>query len=284
MSDRTSKTMSIETPKTEEQLFDSVKAMVSAYLDGQSQRKEIPLRINTATDIEGLDLHMGAPSSQQLAKINQLTGETWAAEDWFVCAWHASDNLVDRSRERWHLNILQQMAAKQAGRVLMKDHNSREIDSAVGFAFETALIMESEPDAAIVDSIYGEYNQAIVEEMGLVRLIIWTAISADSPIVEGLRRRTLDNCSTGGLVINWKEYCPNCSKDYGRDIGFWELDEEGKYICPHLPPYWWLMMWYGDDPEVRFSDYVVNDGDYDPLELSIVQAGCLPAAKVMRGY
>jgi hypothetical protein len=270
--------------KTEDELFQSVKDLVSSYLDGQNQQKEIPLRINTATEIDGLDLHMGEPSPQQLAKINQLTGETWDASDWFVCAWHASDNLVDRSRERWHLNILQQMAQKQTGRVLIKDHNSRQVDASVGFAFETMLILDSDPDPTIVNSIYGEYNQGIVEEMGLVRVIVWTAISSDSLVIDGLRKRSLDNHSTRGMIVDWKEYCPNCSKDHGRDIGFWELDGDGKYICPHLPPYWWLMMWYGDDPEVRFSDYVVNDGNYDPLELSIVQAGCLPAAKVLRGY
>lgn len=268
---------------TEEQLFSKVKDLVGEFINQGHVQKELPLRIAQATDTSGLDLHMGEPTAQQLAKINQYTGETWEASDWFVCAWHASDNLVDRSRERWHLNILQQMAVGQPGRVLMTDHNQRQVNAAVGFAFETALILEDNPDEAIVNTLYAEYNKEIVEEMGLVRLIVWTAISADSPAVEGLRRRSLDNCSTGGIVANWKEYCPNCSRDKGYEVGFWDVDKEGRYVCPHLPPYPMLVAWLGDDPEVEFADYIINDGNYDAIELSIVNAGCLPAAKVMRG-
>ncbi|BAS55381.1 hypothetical protein NIES2135_53340 [Leptolyngbya boryana NIES-2135] len=269
---------------TEEQLFEDVKALVGNYLKQTPVQKEIPLRIAQATDTSGLDLHMGEPTPQQLEKINQYTGETWEASEWFVCAWHASDNLVDRSRERWHLNILQQMTRGQAGRVLMTDHNQREVKSAVGFAFETALILEDNPDPEIVNSLYADYNAEIVDEMGLVRLIVWTAISSDSPVIEGLRKRSLDNCSTGGIIRNWREICPNCSREKGYEVGFWDTDKEDRYVCPHLPPYPFLLMWLGDDEDANFADYIINDGQYDAIELSIVNAGCLPAARVMRGF
>lgn len=267
--------MSLKDPKS------NLKAIVDAM--NQNKATEIAIRVvEDATESNGFDLHMGEPTADQLAKINALTGEEWSASDWFVCAWYASDNLVDHSRSRWHLNVLQQMTATQTGKVLIKNHDWRNVDTSVGFAFDAALIVDDNPDPKVINTMFADHNQKIVDSMGLVRMIVWTALSSDNPAVEGLKRRRLNDCSTGGTMNNIKEYCPNCTEEKGREVSFWEVDKEGDYICPHIPPYPFLLMWYGDDPDMNWADYIVIDGQYESVELSIVQSGCLPAAEVVR--
>ena len=234
---------------------------------------------------EGMDLHIGPPTPAQLERICMLTGfKDWKAEDWFIVPYLASDNLVDRSNCRWHLNVLAQMLEGHHGRVLIANHDSSDIAQRIGFLFDSAAVIEADPEIETITSPNRtEKNQQIVEDLGLVSLVLWGAIHVNQgEIIQSVLDRSCDNVSTGGLMTRVRQICPNCTAELGYEVGFYDLDEDDDYICPHLPPSYWYTYFLGEDHPLM-ADYIVMDGTYDALELSQVQAGCLPRAKVIRG-
>lgn len=239
---------------------------------------------------ERLDLHMGEPSARQLARIEAMTGKEWQSSDWFVVALRASDNLPSHSFRTWSLNILQQMGRTfRDGADSLLNHDWFDVEKSVGFVFESLLVRDSSaPDEILDAGGMGELARQIVDEHGYIWLYLNVAIRADLvAVVKGIEERRLDDVSTGTLLNKPKMYCPNCSREYGRQVSFFEtyVDKEDvvRYRCPHyLPtPY---MLYFASlfDEDIAFADYVEMDGMSQSVEISFVVDGNLPAARVIR--
>lgn len=249
------------------------------------QQLQESMQLVTPQQAANLNFKMGKPSPEQLAKINSYLDYESTADEWFVCCFRASDNFVNRSHRKWHMNVLRQMEKDFLGEVLMLDHDWYSSESAIGFLFDSRMLTTSDADEDIINSPGREqYNRQILQEEGYCSVYLMGAIHSEMiSIIEGIKTRRLNDVSTGGLLSGIRFICPNCSREYGRDVSFNERDGKS-YVCPHLMPSQWSKLFFEDedDEDYQLADYVVLDGTHDSVELSIVQSGNLPAAMVMR--
>lgn len=221
--------------------------------------------------------YLGVPTSEHIDKINSFLSTKTEPEDWFVCLIYSSDNLVNRSQEKWSINILKAMEKRSNGTLLLLDHDWFEVKSSVGFIFDSFLAENQSPPSQQAIG-HEEDNKKIIGKEGYFCLFNWVAIPKNQEIVSAINERRSQYVSTGGFVNKTRLICPICTEEKGREIGVYDLNDEGKYICPHsLPGYgWW------DDSEEMEMPYVIWDGDYDPIEVSIVNSPNLPAAEICR--
>ncbi|MEL6853661.1 MAG: hypothetical protein AAFO83_00970 [Cyanobacteria bacterium J06607_13] len=237
-----------------------------------------------------LDLHIGQPTAAQLNRINAMTGRTWDEGDWFVVPLRASDNLISHSYRVWSLDILQQMARtyRDAADSLL-NHDWYDVEKTVGFVFESLLIRDDgAPDEILDAGGMGEVNRQIVDEQGYCWLYLNVAIKSDLvAVVKGVEEMRLNDISTGTLLNKPKMYCPECSREHGRKVSFFETytdkEDNERYRCPHYLPTPW-MLYYTSlfDEEIPFASYVELDGTNQSVEVSFVVDGNLPAAQVIR--
>lgn len=226
-------------------------------------------------------LYMGEPTPEDLAKIKLLTGDdSWESSEWFVVPLRASDNLLSRSERVWHENILNQMPKQLIGKTLLLNHSWDEVDDSNGFIFDCFMTLN---DIVSDDIIYsgnrGEFNQKIVNQKGCKAVYCLAAIHASKPQeIMGIKTMRFDKCSTGGVLSEIDIICPNCSAQYGREVGFFEIDDKGNFICPHEIPH--PNGYYEEDSLV--ADYAIWDGIFDGVELSLCVVGNLPGAGVVR--
>jgi hypothetical protein len=157
------------------------------------------------------------------------------------------------------------------------DHSWYSVEDSVGFIFDSFLKQEDKlPPLQSVGM--EEWNQQIFDDEGYWSFYSWVAIASNNEASDAIATRRSQFVSTGGLLKKAEFICPLCTKEHGRDIGVYERDKEGKFICPHsLPGYG-----YYDDSEEEEMPYVVVNGNYDPVEISLVVAGNLPNAQVIR--
>jgi hypothetical protein len=225
------------------------------------------------------EVYLGSPNSKHLKKIHNILNDTTTTEeDWFVCCVHASDNLVNGSWEKWHLDILKDMVKRTNGAMFILDHNWRYTESTIGFIFDGYLAKEETlPKKQTIGK--EEYNQEIADGEGIYVYYAWVAIARDKQLViDAIQKYRKQNVSTGGFVQKIRFICPVCTKQYNQEIGVYDRDKDGKFICPHqLPGYGWLY----EDIENEMP-YVEIKGDYDPVEISFVNSGNLPAACIKR--
>lgn len=266
----------------------------AAYLDQQIQSLEaefkqatlqIPDMRAVLSEVEMLGLNKGTPTRDQLNLINEYLQEETTAEEWYILPVRASDNLVNRSLRKWDVNVLEQMLQQFPGTVAMLDHEWEDAEDAIGFTLETELITTADAPEWIVNSPgREEYNQQIIAEEGYVALYSMMAIAMDmSEILTGTRYRRLQGVSTGGLLSGIKLLCPNCSRQHGRPVSFTERDKNGAHVCPHLIPSSYSALYAEDDgEEYEYADYLVLDGTFDAIEISLVNSGNLPAAGILR--
>lgn len=220
--------------------------------------------------------YTGEPKPEHLAKIQGYLGDRATnSADWFVCCVRASDNVVNRSRRKWSLNILTQMVERTNGCSFMLDHEWGEVEDSVGFVFDGYLDMEQSPQRQSPG--VEEHNSEIIKAEGYWCYYAWVAIPVTNESAIAIQERRSHFISTGGLVNNLRLLCPICSKESGRDIGVYDMNDEGKYLCPHSLPGWG---WW-DDSEDMEMPYVIIDGNYDPIEISLVSSGNLPNAEVL---
>lgn len=217
------------------------------------------------------------PTPEELKQIQSFAplGVTYKAEELAVVTMYVSDNLVQRSNEKWSLNCLQQMARTYPGQKFIADHNWHEADDAMGLVFD-AKLEELEPDSVALSKFGNQSaNRKIVKSEGYWRLTLKVFIDADSEILKDIKYRRLYDLSTGGI---WKTmpdyYCPNCSAKKGQLITF---EDES---CPHDFPSSMAKFFFGNDPEWRFADYILVDGEIYSTEISSVVVGDLPAAAI----
>lgn len=250
---------------------------------------QIPDLREMMSEVDMLGLTKGIPNKEQLATINEFLQESTTAEEWYLLPVRASDNLVSRSLRKWHPNVLQQMLQQYPGTVALIDHEWEEVEDSIGFNLDAELITTpSAPDWIINSPGREEYNQEIISEEGYVSLYVTMAIATDmASIIAGTRYRRLNGVSTGGLLSGIKMICPNCSRDYGREVTFTERNKNGEYLCPHLIPSTYSALYSEDEDEMgeresEYADYLVLDGVFDAVEVSVVNSGNLPAAGVLR--
>ena len=228
---------------------------------------------------------MGEPSDKEFREIQRLTGIESSPEDWFIVEAYASDNLVDRGRMRWHPNVLSQMSKQFAGRPAICDHKW-SADSSKGFLIFPELCQEQSLDSATANLAgYGKFNRKIAKDEGYQWLKVTIVLPVTSNAANAVKSRTYNDLSTGTLLNNVRHICPNCSEAMGREVDFYERDEDGGWVCPHLIPtsfiLWMDSMGFLDE-DVQIADYCTLDGVNDCIELSFVTAGQLPAASVIR--
>jgi hypothetical protein len=237
--------------------------------------------IGSGDEVENVNsapLQMGPPSPAVLAKINKLTGQTWEASDWFCYSVWGSDTLVDRGFYSWSEKISAAMANTYEGAPLMYDHSWGVAEGCFGFVVgatrvQLPVIPEDMPQTATCKGA----NEEIAASGKFYRTQVDLAVrSTNTEIIDRIKTRALNACSTGGKIYNAVEICPHC------EVPFFEKDKAGEYICPHLPNDWFYKLMFGDDPDVLFSDYVILDGDYQSCEMSMVPVGALPGAEVIR--
>ena len=131
---------------------------------------------------------------------------------------------------------------------------------------------------------FGKLNKKVINKEGHIWLYLCAAVPRTSRAVAAIENRVYGDCSTGSILNNGYELCPNCSEEMGRDVGIYELDEDDNYVCPHTPPSRFMHMlasYYG--LEINFADYVIRGGDSNKaVELSNCIQGQLPAASILR--
>lgn len=224
------------------------------------------------------------PDDYQMQKINKAIGWQSKADDWLVVNFRASDNLVNRSYRKWHLNTLNLMAEKSVGDPLLIDHEWFESDAGCGFIINSQLVKTNKiPEYQKLG--YEEINQKIIKKEGYVELIMTAAIpiiDANKTWIDAIKNRVINSCSTGGEISGVRLICPHCSETHGREVMFDEVNKLGEYVCPHLAPNAYTMYQASDDDSYEVADYMELDGNYENLELSLCQIGNLPNAKIIR--
>ena len=233
---------------------------------------------------DDLDTHIGEPTESQFKVIQEMTNADTSPEDWVVVPFAASNNLVDLGYRRWHQNVLQQMAQGFKGRPHILDHDWYDSEYAVSFIFDVKLVNDSETDPEVVEmGGFGDFNREIIDAEGYTWIYMCAAIAKSHDAAQAIMTRRYNDCSTGSILNNPRMICPNCSKEHGRDVDFYEKDKNNEYVCPHLIPSRFMFWLYGDDSNVQFADYAILDADHhEAVELSSCTRGALPAASVIR--
>jgi hypothetical protein len=242
-----------------------------------------------------VDIYSGMPNVKDLASINRLTGEDYAAEEWSIYCYRASDNLLHGDESTWHPNLLRQMADKYVGYNFMIDHNWGSSDAVMGFVVESKLYETRNPSDAIMNAgTFGEINKQILSSQGKYQwLMLKVAVPAGSSFDMAAKQRRTQFCSTGFFVYNRRTICPDCSAEMGREIEFTETEKietktgtEYRSVCPHLAPSPFLRMLFKiyarPDQQPNWSTYSTMDGDLKPVELSAVVSPMLPACGILR--
>lgn len=251
----------------------------------ESALKQLDLVSVTSDEAQSLNLNMGTPTADQLAKINTLTGKDCKASEWYVVPFRASDNLVSRSIRKWHNNVLSQMQSQLVGRPLLVDHNWDEVEDSVGLIFDCKMSTSTNcPENIWNQPGKADLNRSIIAKEGYKCLYALACISSEmTAVIQGIESRRLNDCSTGGFLSGMRLICPNCTHEKGREISFTEQDKNGEYTCPHLIPDQYTSMYDdGSHLELPYADYLELDGTFDGIELSLCNAGNLPAASVCR--
>ena len=258
-------------------------AMVETEIDERTAEPRVE------TEVEGF--YWGNPDDADLKEIKAHTGFDWDASEWYMVPMLASDNLIWSSWScSWHRSVLGMMVDQYPGQSLMVDHDSYSIEGTKGFFVRSVLMQQAIAPKNIIDALGNtQLNKAILKKDGWLQVYLQAAIpTTEEGLIQSLKRRQIEDVSTGS-ILNGQEYiCPHCSARLGRDVPFSERGEDGKFTCPHEIPDPFLKMavefgWFGDE-EVLFADYALmrGQGGERHFETSFVGVGNLPAAQVLR--
>jgi hypothetical protein len=236
--------------------------------------------------------HIGQPDNEQLSQIIKLTGVESTADQWIVAGVHASNNLLDCSDRRWALNILAGMGLSFIGRPLIVNHSWDDVEASRGFVISSALVKDDAsivPESMLSGAGAEVYNKEIIEKEGLVWLYLCVAIPRSSAAAEMVLTRTANDVSTGSTHHNPYLRCPNCERSSnGKEVRMdtYTKDSRGNKIfdCDHLAGSSFLKKVLGEEYQnYNFSDYTILSAESTTsIELSLCQAGCLPAASILR--
>ena len=224
-------------------------------------------------------LYMGNPVPIDLDKIKTVTKNMdWDPEEWFVFPLRISDNFLSRSNRVWHDEILNQFAKDMVGKPLLYNHDWDSPDESVGIVFDSFASADSPSDEIISSGNRKKSNYNILNKKGYKCVYALAAIHASKQNdIMSVKTMRIDKCSTGGILSEVDVICPHCSEEYGREVSFFEIDENSNYICPHEMP-----GGYEYEEDSLVADYAIWTGNMESVELSLVVCGNLPGASVMR--
>lgn len=277
-----------------ESLRDAVQAALDTHLKVEITADSEP----EEDDDDQLDYRMGTPSERQLAQINKVLGRDSSADDWFVCAFHASNVLLDLDLRAWDESALYQMAIDAVGRPILLDHSWQSAASSQGFIHTVLLVKDKDVDPSMLSGAgHEDYNKEIIEQNGgLLWLYLGACMPKNSEAAEAIASRKYIDSSTGTILHSPVFICPDCTRDHRRanpgskeSIAFtdYKINEKGQReaLCPHLIPSRFMFSWFDEDElaQMNFARYAVLTSATTSkfVENSICVQGCLPKAGIL---
>ena len=264
-----------------------------------------PLKVELSADEEPeeddddqLDYRMGIPSDRQLAAINKVLGRESSADDWFVCAFHASNVLLDLDLRAWDESAIYQMAMDAVGRPILLDHSWQSAASSQGFIHTVLLVKDKDVDPSMLSGAgHEDYNREIIEQNGgLLWLYIGACMPKNSEAAQAIAARKYVDSSTGTILHSPVFICPDCTRDHRKanpgskeSIAFtdYRINEKGQReaLCPHLIPSRFMFSWFDESEleQMNFARYAVLTSATTSkfVENSICVQGCLPKAGIL---
>jgi hypothetical protein len=207
------------------------------------------------------------PALDQLGIIHRYQPrdtEPLTADEICLVEFTAANNLVNRSRSRWHPTALPELVDLIPGVNLMLDHDWDDVAKNQGLIISAWLIRDVTAPIELIEAAgNGKYNRKIIEAEGYQSIHFDAAIRVNSPLMDSLRYCEVQNISQGGF--EYKDiWCPLCDCSYH--------DPE----CPHfLPSYW-------DDGDPKYTMPYYERKDVTDLgEISLVTIPNLPCMRVV---
>jgi hypothetical protein len=162
------------------------------------------------------------------------------------------------------------MAREFPGRPIELNHEWMEVEDCVAFIFDCFVLRSPDaPEKIIEANDNGEMNRQILARDGFAFLIQYTAFPATAQALAAIKSNVARDVSTG-VFTDGELYCPLCQVSFS--------DES----CEHYPPIPWLLYWFGDDDDMNFAPYYIRDHVVSAVETSLVVAGDVPGAEVLR--
>lgn len=209
------------------------------------------------------------PDPNQLAIIHRYQPrdtEPLTADEICFVEFVAADNLVNRSKSRWHPTALPQLTDLVPGLNLMLDHDWNEVGKNQGLCISAWLMRDVTAPIELIEAAgNGRHNRKIIEAEGYQSLHFDAAIRVNSPLMDALRYCEVQFISQGGFEYQ-DIWCPLCDCSYHDDA------------CPHfLPSYW-------KDEDTKYTMPYYERKDVTDLgEISLVTIPNLPGARVVSG-
>ena len=208
------------------------------------------------------------PTPAQLDLINNnyqpRDVEPLTADEICLVEFVAADNLVNRSKARWHPTALPELVDLIPGVNLMRDHDWDDVSKNEGLVISAWLVRDVTAPIEIIEAAgNGKFNRQIIEAEGYHSIHFDAAIRIASPLMDALRYCQVQYLSQGGFEYT-DIWCPICNCSYHDDD------------CPHLLPSYWG----NDDPKFTMPYYERKDIT-DLGEISLVTIPNLPGARVV---
>lgn len=218
-------------------------------------------------NIFNLPVALRHPTPAQLDLINGYQPrdvEPLTADEICLVEFVAADNLVNRSKSRWHPTALPELSDLIPGLNLMLDHDWAEVNKNQGLAISAWLVRDMTAPIELIEAAgNGRYNRKIIEAEGYQSIHFDVSMRVNSPLMDALRYCEVQYISQGGFDFE-DIWCPLCDCSY--------YDPE----CPHLLP----SCWGDDDPKLTMPYYERKDVT-DLGEISLVTIPNLPGARVV---
>jgi hypothetical protein len=210
---------------------------------------------------------MRQPTPAELEIINLLLpggGEPLTDRDIVVETIVATDNLVSRSKSKWHKEAFPQLAELIVGLPFTLDHDWDEVEKVIGRVFAARVKKYPTAPDRILNACGEKLSnlQAIKADGGYLTCECDVFIQIDSPAVQAIKLGKLDRVSIGGFDYN-DLWCPLC------DCSFFNK------ACAHGAPDPW-----SDRDDENIAPYYERKDAYDLGEISAVLIPNVPGAGI----
>ncbi len=211
---------------------------------------------------------MRQPTPAELEIINKLlpeSGEPLTDRDIIVETIVATDNLISRSKSKWHKDALAQLAELAIGISFTADHDWSNVDKTMGRVFAAKVVRCDSAPADLLDRCGEKTNnlQAIKDDGGYFTLEFDVFLDLNSLAARAIRYGIISAVSIGGFDYT-DVHCPLCNTSF--------FDKQ----CPHGVP----DSWYCEDEDM--APYYERKDVIDLGEISAVLIGNIPGAGIKR--
>lgn len=186
-----------------------------------------------------------APTSADIARINQLALEPVSEEQIFVGTMALCNDQYDRSNERFPDAYLKRFAETIVGKAVMPGHDYRQLP--LGRFFDAE----------------------VTKRAGRTDLVASYYLLADDPLVGKIKSGIAKDVSIGFEPD--KRLCDICGKDYD---GWWMTDDEDEDPCRHIAGREY-------DGKTCTLTYGGDTKNVEAVEGSFVWMGCQPGAEAI---